>query len=301
MGLFDRVLRDGISKGLQDAVGKAVESTVRPAVDKLAGQAVETVYGAASVKLSELKTAFGEADAAMAQAQEAAGEVSQEQWGQAFSFLEGMAGDMMKDMRVCPVCEEAVKGDVQFCPKCGAKLPEKTVMELSLCPKCGKQNTPGTDFCTACGAKLPGKEMQEEAQRTKDAAVLEKWAEKLPQFPLWDCGGKNFDLSELETGRFYFGAWFEGDSTAAEHSVQRYRARLKEAGFQTAGKYPSEDHLYKLVEGVCCHADTEHCFEGDSDTPGIYFLIGDEPTGGFHYVKPEPKKKSGGLLGSLFG
>ncbi len=301
MGLFDKMLKDAIGKGVQNAVGKAVESAVRPAADKLAGQAVNAASNAASSKMEEVNASFAEAASAMAEAQEAAKGVSKEQWGQAFSVLEGMANDAMKDMRVCPVCDEPVKGDVEFCPKCGAKLPKETVMELALCPKCGKQNPPGTDLCTECGTKLPGRERKEEAQRGKDAAVLAKWAEKLPWFPVWDCGGSEYDLVELEEGRYYFSAGFNGDEAAAFQSVVQYRERLKESGFRTAGKYPGEEHLYKMVDGVCYHGDTEHCFEGGADSPSIYFFLGDEPTGGFDYVKPEPQKKPGGLLGSLFG
>ena len=36
----------------------------------------------------------------------------------------------------------------------------------------------------------------------------------------------------------------------------------------------------------------EHCFDGDPDCPMIYFDKS-EPTGGFDYVKPEPKKQIG--------
>jgi len=304
MGLFDKVLREGLEKGLrntigksvQDAVGKAVEKQVRPAAEKLAGQAAD----AASRKIGETTSALGEAGAAMAEAEAAAKGVSKEQWSQAFSVLEGMANDMMKDMRVCPVCEEPVRGEVQFCPKCGARLPEQTVMELALCTKCGKQNPPGTDFCTACGEKLPGRALREQQQRDRDMAVLTVWRERLPQFPVWDCGGSHFDLAELEQGRFCFSAWFDGNVSAAEQAVRRYVMQLKESGFRSAGKYPSELHLYRMVNGVCFHADTEHCFEGDADAPSIYFHLGDEPAGGFDYVKPEPKKKSDGLLGGFF-
>lgn len=51
-----------------------------------------------------------------------------------------------------------------------------------------------------------------------------------------------------------------------------------------------------MIDGVCYHADTEHCFEGDNDTATIYFNTG-EPRGGFYY---KPDKKSFGLKG-LFG
>ena len=46
-----------------------------------------------------------------------------------------------------------------------------------------------------------------------------------------------------------------------------------------------------VIDGVCYHVDTEHCFEGDSDCPAIGFDKS-EPYGGFNYVKPEPKKKT---------
>lgn len=300
MGLFDKALKDAISKGIQGAVGKAVENAVRPAAEKLANQAAQSVGDAASGKLNELKNAFGEAGAAMAEAEAAAKDVKPEQWEQAFSFLEGMANDMAKDMKICPVCETPVKGGGQFCPQCGAKLPEQTVAQLTLCPQCGKQNSIGAEFCVDCGAMLPGKQLAAAQQQEKDKAVLERWARELPQFPVWTCGGSDFDLAELEKGRFYFSACFKGDEEAARQSVKQYGELLLAAGFRQAGKYPSDEHLYKMVDGVCCHADTEHCQEGDADAPGLYFSIGDEPTGGFDYVKPEPKKP-GGLLGGLFG
>ena len=301
MGLLDKALKDAVGRGLQNALGKAVEGAVRPAADRLAGQAAKTVSNAAAGKLKEVTGAFDEANAAMTEANEAMAGVSQEQWDQAVSVLEGMAGNMMKDLRVCPACGEAVKGEGKFCPKCGAKLPELTVMEQALCPNCGKQNEPGAAFCVSCGAKLPGKELEEAAQRAKDAAVLEKFRSALPQFPLWNCGGSFYDFSELETGRFFFGASFSGNDAEARGAVESYRRALQEAGFRPAGKYPSQEHLYKMADGVCCHADTEHCFEGDADCPAVYFLLGDEPAGGMDYTPGEPKKKPGGLLGSLFG
>lgn len=52
------------------------------------------------------------------------------------------------------------------------------------------------------------------------------------------------------------------------------------------------DHLYKMYNGRCLHVDLEHCFEGDCEWPTIGFDLS-EPTGGFDYVKPEPKKVGG--------
>ncbi len=301
MGLFDKALKDAIGKGLQNAVGKAVESAARPVAQKVANQAAQKVSSAAEKKMNEVSSSFAEANAAMAEANEAAKGVTDEQWSQAFSFLEGMANDAMKDVRVCPQCQEPVKGDVKFCPKCGAKLPEMTVLEMALCPNCGKQNAAGTDFCVSCGTKLPGRVMAEEARQAKDRNVLAQWAQQLGQFPVWNCGGSDYEIETIEAGRVVFSAFFSGDSAGARQAVAQYKTLLKGSGFRTAGQYPSDEHLYKMVDGVCCHVDTEHCFESDADSPSIYFAIGDEPTGGFDYVKPEPKKKSGGLFGGLFG
>ncbi len=306
MGLFDKVLKD-VTKGLQDAA-KAVEEETKAVTEGLRDKAVEesvsnaadTVGKGASDVMDDLKSAVDNLNASIKEADEAAKDVTPEQWEQATSYLEGMAKDALKGMRVCLECDEPVKGDQKFCPKCGAELPSETVMEMAFCKKCNKQNDVGTDFCAGCGAKLPYKEAKDALQHKKDDKVIEGWRDKLPQFPAWSCGGTDLELSKLDEKRYFFGAWFENDPEGAKDAVSRYREALKENGFRTAGEYPSDDHLYKMVDGICCHADTEHCFEGGADSPGVYFIIDDEPRGGFDYVKPEPKKKSGDLFGKLF-
>ena len=90
---------------------------------------------------------------------------------------------------------------------------------------------------------------------------------------------------------YIFGAEFNGNATAAQRAVSEYRQVLLQNGFRQAGEYPCMEHLYKRVDGVVYHADTEHCFEGDPDCPSIGFDKS-EPRGGFDYVKPEPKKKT---------
>ena len=306
MGLFDKVLKD-VTKGLQDAA-KAVEEETKAVADGLKDKAAEeavsdaadTVGKGASDAMDDLKKAVDDLNTSIKEADEATKDVTPEQWEQASSYLDKMAKDALKGMRVCLECDEAVKGDQKFCPKCGAELPVETVMEMAFCRKCNRQNDVGTDFCAGCGAKLPYKEAKDAIQRRKDDKVVEGWREKLPQFPAWSCGGTDFELTRLEEGRYYFGAWFEKDPDGAKAAVEKYREVLKENGFRTAGEYPSDYHLYKMVDGVCCHADTENCFDGGADSPGLYFAIGDEPRGGFNYVKPEPKKKSGDLFGKLF-
>lgn len=56
-----------------------------------------------------------------------------------------------------------------------------------------------------------------------------------------------------------------------------------------------------MADGMCFHSDTEHCLEGGAYPPSVCFLIGDEPRGGFDYLRPEPKEKSGDLFGKLSG
>ncbi len=317
MGLFDKVLKD-VTKGLQEAADKAneelknhAEKAAEKAADKAVGEAADKAVSEASDATTEftgemkgeiekLKDAFNDMNDAIKDANEEMSKVSDEDWAKAQSTLERMAMDSLKDMRVCLECDNPVKGDMKFCPKCGAKLPDKTVLELATCSKCGKQNAAGTDFCTECGAKLPYKELVEAKQREKDQAVLDKWDEKLPWFPAWACGGTDYDLAELEEGRFVFSAWFENDYEGSKAAVADYIRILKDAGFRQAGKYLDDHHLYKMIDGVCYHADTEHCFEGGGDSPSVYFETNSEPPGGFDYVKPEPKKKSGNPFGSLF-
>ena len=101
----------------------------------------------------------------------------------------------------------------------------------------------------------------------------------------------NLESNEYEVGYYSFSADFAGNHLAASQAVESYRQLLLQNGFRQAGQYPSMNHLYKMVDGVCYHVDTEHCFEGDPDSPTIGFDKS-EPYGGFNYVKPEPKKKT---------
>ena len=176
-----------------------------------------------------------------------------------------------------------------------------TVADGAKCTKCGRQNEPGTRFCSGCGEKLPAAAAAEQAAAEADAAVLKEWTEKLPDFPVWSCGGSDMELEQetgTETESWRFSVTLV-TPVAAQNAVKQYRQVLMQNGFKTEGQYPDEEHLYKRVNGVSCHVDTEHCFQGDADSPTIYFDHS-QPTGGYDYKKPE-KKQSGGLLGALFG
>ncbi|MBQ3501512.1 MAG: zinc ribbon domain-containing protein, partial [Oscillospiraceae bacterium] len=199
------------------------------------------------------------------------------------------ATQLGKNMKICPGCGETVTADKKFCPHCGTKLPEQTVAEGYVCPGCGKQNSIGTKFCQDCGTKLPAAVAEEQAQLMKDDAVMAEWNEKLAAFPKWIFGGKDYYIEEYDAGTFGFSARF-ATPVGAQAAVRQYREVLLQNGFRQAGQYPNMEHLYKRTDGIVYHADTEHCFEGDPECPQIYFDRS-EPTGGFDYVKPEPKKQ----------
>lgn len=132
-------------------------------------------------------------------------------------------------------------------------------------------------------------------QAAKNAAVLSKWAEKLPEYPVWNCGGTYYELEEGDNW-IKFSVFFATEAEG-ERSIPAYRELLKANGFREAGQYPDKAHLYKKSGGICYHVDTEHCFEGSMNRPDIWFN-NEEPYGGFDYVKPEPKK--GFSFGDLF-
>ncbi len=280
MSLFnlERAIRQGVSRG----IGKAVEKAMEPKATELANKAAEHIDKASGSVNNSGETIGGSFQGA-------------------FSNLErsvsNYATEAAKNMKICPNCEKPTSADKKFCPECGTPLPEQTVAEGAMCSQCGKQNTIDTKFCSDCGAKLPATIAEEQAEAAKAAKVLAEWNEKLPHYPKWNCGGSGYCIEDY--GDFIsFSADFKGNHQAAANAVEQYRQLLLQNGFRQAGQHPSIEHLYKKVDGVCYHVDTEHCFEGDPDCPNIGFNIS-EPSGGFDYVKPEPKK-SGGLRG-LFG
>ena len=200
------------------------------------------------------------------------------------------ANEAAKNMKVCPGCGRPVSADKNFCPDCGAKLPEQTVAQGAVCPNCGRQNDFGTRFCQDCGTKLPAAVQAEQMDAQRSAAVLAQWAEKLPQYPQWNCGGQLLYIECYGENAYGIGVEFKNNPYGAQRAVEQYRQLLLANGFRQAGQYPSMEQLFKRIDGVVYNVDTEHCFEGDPDTACIGFCIR-EPYGGFDYVKPEPKSK----------
>ncbi len=278
MGFLERAIRKGVSDGIGRAVGNAVTKAVEPAATNLANQAANSINQATQASQQQAQRSIG-LESAMANLERS---------------VQGYATEAAKNMKICPKCQKPTSADKKFCPECGAQLPEQTVAQSAVCTNCGTQNPIGTKFCQDCGTKLPAAIQEEQAQADRNAAVMAEWDVKLPQYPKWTCGGAKMYIDDYDT-HYIFAADFNGNTVAAQRAVSEYRQILLSNGFRQAGEYPSIEHLYKRVDGVVYHADTEHCFDGDSDYPSIGFDKS-EPRGGFDYVKPEQKKKK-----SFFG
>ena len=270
MGFLERAIRRGVS----DAVGKAIGKAIEPTVTDLTNKAANAIDQAAQNTEQQVARSSG-LEGAMANLERS---------------VQGYATEAAKNMKVCPNCNKPTTADKKFCPDCGTQLPEQTVAQGAVCPSCGKQNAIGTKFCQDCGTKLPAAIAEEQAQADRNANLMAQWDAKLPQYPKWTCGGTKMYIDDYGT-HYIFGAEFGGNATAAGRAVSEYRQVLLANGFRQAGEYPSVEHLYKRVDGVVYHVDTEHCFDGDPDCPSIGFDKS-EPRGGFDYVKPEPKKKT---------
>ena len=276
MGFLERAIRRGVSDAVGKAVGTAISKAVEPKATEFVNKTAEHFDNASQNHQRQNNTVSGLEGA--------------------FKNLEratqSYATEMSKNMKICPSCQKSTTADKKFCPECGAQLPEQSVAESAVCTKCGKQNSVGTKFCQECGEKLPCAIMEEQAIISKNTQALNEWDNKLSAFPKWSCGGTNYHIEEYDIGCYGFSADFADNHIAAKEAVIAYRQLLLQNGFRQAGQYPNIEHLYRRVDGIVYHVDTEHCFEGDADCPTIYFDKS-EPIGGFDYVKPEPKKQVG--------
>ncbi|MBE6716147.1 MAG: zinc ribbon domain-containing protein [Ruminococcaceae bacterium] len=272
MGFLERAIRKGISDGIGKAVGNAIAQAVEPKATEFVNRTAEHLDSAADSSIQK-SSSFSGMEGAFSNLERAA---------------QDFAAKQAENLKICLSCGNVVSAEQKFCPECGEVLPEKTVAQSAVCTSCGKQNNIGMKFCADCGTKLPAAVMEEEGNARKRAAVLVEWQEKLSQYPVWEFEGENLYIDEYD-GYFTFGAEFKGNSAAARNAVEKYRTLLLRNGFRKAGQYPSDSHLYKMINGICYHVDLEHCFECGSDSINLAFMTG-EPTGGFDYIKPEPKK-----------
>jgi len=203
---------------------------------------------------------------------------------------QGFANEAAKNMKVCPGCGAPCGAEMKFCNQCGAPLPEMTVAQSAVCQNCGLQNGVGMKFCSGCGAKLPGAQAEEAAALARAEAALAKWDTLLPQYPKWDQGGNEISIEEygVENGCPAYGLHVSGPGLPA--ALARYTQLLRQNGFIPAGQYPSEQNLFKRVDGVVYSCSSENAFDGGTDHMSLYFSVR-EPYGGFDYRKPEPKPK----------
>lgn len=276
MGFLERAIRKGVSDAVGKVVGNAVRQAVEPAATNLANQAAQSI-DKATQNTQPQSTRQSGLEGAMANLERS---------------LQGYATEAAKNTKVCPNCGKPNSAEKKYCSDCGTKLPEQTLAQGAVCTNCGTQNVIGTKFCQECGAKLPAAIQEEQEAAARDAAVMTEWDDLLPQYPKWNCGGTGLHIEEYDPGTYVFSVGFNGNTGAASQSVSQYRQLLLDNGFRQAGQYPNVEHLYKKIDEIVYHVDTEHCFEGDQDSPSIGFNIA-EPYGGFDYVKPEPKKKVG--------
>ena len=281
MNFFEKLIKRTVSDAVTKTIGKTIEKAIEPTVTDLANKAADAMNTAAKNAETEVKQSTG-IESAMANLEQS---------------VQNYATQAAKNMKICPQCQKPASADKKFCPKCGTQLPDETVAQGAVCSHCGKQNNIGTKFCTDCGTKLPAAIQEEQAAAKRNAHVMQQWDNTLSQYPKWDCGGSDFTLEEHSPQYYTFYASFDGNHNAAANAVAKYRDVLLQNGFKQAGEYPCIEHLYKRIDGVVYHVDTEHCFDGDSDCPAVSFDKS-EPRGGFDYVKPAPKKKFS--FGDLF-
>lgn len=277
MSFLKRAIREGISRGIGDAVSNAVKQAVEPKATEWANKTAQHLDEMSQTHTQEVKQSLGGLEGALSNLQRAA---------------ENYATEVSKNVKVCPGCGEAVSAEKKFCPGCGAKLPETTMAQDAVCPNCGKQNTVGMKFCDECGAKLPAAIAEEEAARLKMEEEMAQWDIVLPMYPRWDCGGTGICIEQHDpaaySGYFATANVYFPRGSSGRPALDQYWEMLKAAGFRSAGRYPDPSHLYKMMDGKCYMASSEHAFDGGMENLNLEFAIR-EPEGGFDYVKPEPK------------
>ena len=292
MGLLDKVVKNAIGKAVEQGVKQGVQNTVTTKVEQTTANAVNQVTTNA---VNQATNSFNQSVSQNTQTQQSS--VDNESLNQSLNALGGLFGSMQtsavnfaneaaKNMKICPNCGEGASAENKFCPSCGSVLPTQTVAQGAVCSSCGKQNNVGQKFCADCGTKLPSAIAEEQAAIAKDAAVLVKWDQLIPQYPKWNFGGKNFSLEIYDDSESIPRYLFCADGVNNSH-VQQYRNLCMQNGFVKAGKYPTEDMLYKMIDGQCYYFESCDPFAGD----GMCVSFGiEEPSGGFYYKEPEKKK-----------
>lgn len=127
--------------------------------------------------------------------------------------------------------KQAVKPKVTaYANKVAGELDEAAQNISQQTQEAAQQNTIGTKFCSSCGAKLPSALAEDKAEAEKNTDVLARWAEKLPEYPVWNCGGTYYELEEGDNW-IKFSVFFDTEAEG-ERSIHAYRELLKANGFR---------------------------------------------------------------------
>ncbi len=71
----------------------------------------------------------------------------------------GFGPNVMKKLRICPRCGQAVKTRADTCPECGERLPRDTLFDRykrqhQCCCDCDTVLAPGSLYCPNCGTAV---------------------------------------------------------------------------------------------------------------------------------------------------
>ena len=71
----------------------------------------------------------------------------------------GFGPNVMKKLRVCSRCGQAVRSKAEACPGCGEWLPRETLFDRykrrhKSCPDCDTVLTSDSRFCPHCGKQI---------------------------------------------------------------------------------------------------------------------------------------------------
>ena len=83
--------------------------------------------------------------------------------------------DVVKGIKRCPHCNNAMELKDAFCSNCGEPVPvpeeENFDVDETTCPKCGNIVTEGAKFCPECGNEL--KQAKENSDETGNEQLIE--------------------------------------------------------------------------------------------------------------------------------
>ena len=293
-GLLGNSIKRGVNRAVGNAVGNAVERKITQGVNQAVNQAADKIVPQQPVPQQQYQPQYQPNPYAAQQAAQA--QASGAQLGGFFASFAGAAqsyaNEAAKNMKICPGCGAPCGAEMKFCNQCGAPLPEMTAAQGAVCQSCGMQNGAGMKFCSGCGAKLPGAAAEEAAAQSRNEAALAGWDTLLPQYPKWAFGGNEVAIEEYppEGGYPCYGLHVSGPGLPA--ALAQYTQLLRQSCFIPAGEYPSEQNLFKRINGVVYCFSSENAFAAGADHMSLYFCVR-EPYGGFDYRKPEPKPKTG--------